>query len=567
VGSPSESDVNWLREAYRRQQRPYLEAVASLEALDEAGFDQMWKTDLVVHDARAGDLLDALAEGMDVQLEDRLVPGPVLDQRVTLELRGVSRFEAMDRVCDAIGIHADPLSQLAVPPEFVRTPRGYQDLAIRSWWEATSLQPYVDFVSPLEFMGFPADSPHDPNMLLTPPRRPIIVLAPGPSPGQRCSIGPFTVIAARPVEFPGDMCGSIGIAATFAGIPNAGRRILEQGGLGREPNACVGRFRCRIEIDEEEAGHLDRGSATPHEGQADSSMGLIPLGAGVRPRLVRLGPDVREIKVSGRIVAWLPGEVETIRIDAPGTGPRRIERPSATASIGERFRRPEFAGRPEFAAIFELPVDIEVPEDSTVTGVALDERGVPYEQIAMGGPVAGEVELPAETPRRVILRSLLRLTREPAAILIKVVHAQVAIGRPFALSIPLARFASQPAGLKPLEIDGEKPLVLVAVSGTDGETYFRLINRSNKGIVRVGYSLIDFLVDKTHGFAMARDIKQVDGYEPLEGVIVPVGGTVDCEPDFSYRKNPDGGLPALRVDEVEFTDGTVWGNPDSPPAR
>ena len=104
----------WLREAYRRAERPVIETVMSLEALDEDRFDRMWKTDLAAHEARAGDLLLDLADGMDFRLETRLVPRGVLDRRVTLELRSVSRFEAMERVCAVIGIHAEPVSSAVV---------------------------------------------------------------------------------------------------------------------------------------------------------------------------------------------------------------------------------------------------------------------------------------------------------------------------------------------------------------------------------------------------------------------------------------------------------------------
>jgi hypothetical protein len=46
---------------------------------------------------------------------------------------------------------------------------------------------------------------------------------------------------------------------------------------------------------------------------------------------------------------------------------------------------------------------------------------------------------------------------------------------------------------------------------------------------------------------------------------VPAGGAVDWRRDFFYRKNLDGDFPTLRVDEVEFTDGTVWENPHRVP--
>ena len=566
MGTRPESDVRFLREAYRRQERPYVQAIAALESLDQERFDRMWKTDLVARDVRAGDLLRDLAAGMDLHLEDRLVPGGLLDRPVTLDLRGVSRFEAMERVCTAIGIHADPVSAIALPPTYARGPVRFDDLATRSSWEAISLKPYEDFVSPLEFLGFPADKPHDPAILLAPPRRPTVVLMPGPAPGPRCPIGPFTVIVGRPVEFPGDMCGSIDIVATCAAIPEPVRRILLLEGMGRGPTACAGKFRCRIEIDTDEGGHLDRRFAARDEGCADSTLPMIPTHAWARRRMVRLGPDTREVKVTGRVVAWIPGAVETIRIDAPGKGPHRIERPAATASIGERLPRPDVAESPESARAFELPVDLEVPETSTAFAVAVDERGVPFEMVTIDRPNDGEAERPAETPGRVVLRSLLRCSREPAAILLKVAHAQVSIERPFEVSVPLSFSASQPEGPKALEFDGERPLDLEAAPNAAGKTVFRLTNRSNKGIVRVGYSVIDFWIDKKAGRAVERAIEKVEGYHPLEAVIVPAGGAVDWPRDFFYHENPDGELPTLRVDEVEFTDGTLWVNRDRFPA-
>jgi hypothetical protein len=64
---------------------------------------------------------------------------------------------------------------------------------------------------------------------------------------------------------------------------------------------------------------------------------------------------------------------------------------------------------------------------------------------------------------------------------------------------------------------------------------------------------------------MERVIENIEGYAPREGVIVPAGGEVDWPRDFFYHKNLDGDFPTLRVDHVEFTDGTVWDNPHRVP--
>jgi len=551
----------WLREAYRRAERPLIETVMSLEALDEDRFDRMWKTDLAAHEVRAGDLLLELAEGMDLHLETRLVSRGVLDRRVTLDLRGVSRFEALERVCDAVGIHAEPVSRIAASQQFARGPRSFDDVALPAWWEAITLRPYEDVVSPLEFIGFAPDTPHDSGTLLAPPRRPIVVLMPGPFPGQRCSVGPFTVSVPRPVEYPGDMGGSISIVATCAAIPEAGRRILETGLIGQQTAAFRKRGQCRIEIDADEGGHFDQRFIAPGEGGINTMSSTVPTHAWLSRRLVGLGPLVRELKVTGRVVGWLPGAVETIRIDAPGMGPRRFERPAAAASIGERVAPQADVGDPEAARMFQLPVDLEVPEASMAMAVAIDDRGVPFEIVKITQSVELEAEPLRETAERVVLRSLFACSREPAAIVVKVVHAQVPIRRPFELTIPLSCAASQPDRPKPLEIDGDKPLELVAAPNGAGEKVFRLTNRSNKGIVRVAYSIINFWRDKQRGRAMERVIENIEDYAPLEGVIVPAGGAVDWPRDFLYRKNLDGDFPTLRVDQVEFTDGTVWDNP------
>ena len=555
----------WLREAYRRAERPVIETVMSLEALDEDRFDRMWKTDLAAHEVRAGDLLLELAEGMELHLETRLVPRGVLDRRVTLDLRGVSRFEAMERVCDAVGIHAEPVSRIAASQQFARGPRSFHHAVLPAWWEAITLRPYEDVVSPLEFIGYVPDTPHDSGTLLAPPRRPIVVLMPGPFPGQRCSVGPFSVHVPRPVEYPGDMGGSISIVATCAAIPEAGRRILRLGLMDQQTAAFRKRGQCRIEIDDDEGGHFDQRFIKSDEGGINTMASTVPTHAWLSRRLVRLGPLVREVKVTGRVVGWLPGAVETIRIDAPGAGPRRFERPAAAASIGERVQPPAESEDPEAVRMFQLPVDLEVPEASMAMAVAIDERGVPFEMVTITQSVELEAERLPETPERVILRSLLVCSREPAVILVKVVHAQVLIECPFELTVPLSCSASQPDRPKPLEIDGDRPLDLVAARNGAGATVFRLTNRSNKGIVCVGYSIIDFWRDKQRGRAMERVIENIEGYAPREGVIVPAGGEVDWPRDFFYHKNLDGDFPTLRVDHVEFTDGTGWDYPHRVP--
>ena len=212
----------------------------------------------------------------------------------------------------------------------------------------------------------------------------------------------------------------------------------------------------------------------------------------------------------------------------------------------------------------EFPV-ITVPEATMAMAVAIDERGVPFEIVTFSRSEESEAERRAETPGRVVLRSLLRCSREPAAILVKVVHAQVPIECPFELTIPRSCSASQPDRAKPLKIDGDRPVDLAATPNGTGATVFRLTNRSNKGIVRVSYSVINFWLDKQRGRAIESVIENIDGYAPLEGVIVPAGGEVDWPGNFFYKKNLDGDFPTLRIDEVEFTDGTQWGNPHRVP--
>jgi hypothetical protein len=489
----------------------------------------------------------------------------VLDRRVTLDLRGVSRFEAMERVCAAIGIHADPVSSIAVSSRYARGPRSFDDAVLPAWWEAITLRPYEDVVSPLELVGFPAATTHDSGTLLAPLPRPIVVLMPGPFPGQQCSVGPFTVRVRQPVEYPGDRNGSIDIVATCAAIPEAGRRILEMGAMGQQSAAYQRRGQCHIEVDAYEGGHFDQRFITLDEGGIDSFAGTVPTHVAINRRLVGLGPLVREVKVTGRVVASMPGAVETIRIDAPGMGPRRFERPAVTASIGERPPQPAGAENPKIARFFDVPLELEVPEASMAMAVAIDERGVPFEMVMFTQSVELEAERLPETPERVILRSLLVCSREPAAILVKVVHAQVPIVCPFELTIPLSCSASQPDRPQPLEVDGDRPLDLVAAPNVAGATVFRLTNRSNKGIVRVVYSIVNVSRNEKPRRGIERVIESIDGYAPLEGVIVPAGGEVDWPRDFLYKPNFDGVFPTLRVEEVEFTDGTVLENPQRVP--
>lgn len=54
------------------------------------------------------------------------------------------------------------------------------------------------------------------------------------------------------------------------------------------------------------------------------------------------------------------------------------------------------------------------------------------------------------------------------------------------------------------------------------------------------------------------------GYRPREAVLVPTGGAVELPRDFFYNKGMDDQWPMLRVDEVEFSDGSTWVDPDRP---
>ena len=561
LSSSQASAVQQSVEYHRRRQILLLQRILDLEPIGGDEFERLWKIDFDLDAEPAGRVLARLADEMEVRLERFRVAEGVLDQPVTLHLAGVSRIEAMDAVCAAIGIHTELLPSMHIPSYFGDRPTRYDQALAKTMWDATRLYPEEDFES--ELVSYGAWTSKE---VLAPLRRPMVVLAPGPAPGLRQYHGPFTLLVPPVDEYVGDAAGKVKVCLSSIAVPPQVRRLWMAAKLGMGPDGVAQALTRGLSAIADTAGvHADLPGIQPYE-QFEESVPMLPMTSGMKIPLVRLLRDVRDVQLAGKVVAWLPGEVETIRIEAPATRPRRVAGTDAAVTILPRpagdeapFRRVRSDLYP-----FVLPIDLEVPVGAWVLVVGVNEAGEP---IGLTGLRARYAEGPPPEPAgpgHVVLQSQFSAARAPAAIIVKVLRSTRRMELPLELSVPLARHAAQPVALKPLVIEGDKPLSFTVDTDPFGSPYYRLENRTNKGIVLVWYAR----VCEDESGPLPRDLEQrlygVPGYETGAGIILQPGATRKWPPDFFFRQALHHKIHCKTIDvlKVEFADGSVWVDPE-----
>ena len=560
LSSSQASAVQQSVEYHRRRQILLLQRILDLEPIGGDEFERLWKIDFDLDAEPAGRVLARLADEMEVRLERFRVAEGVLDQPVTLHLAGVSRIEAMDAVCAAIGIHTELLPSLHIPSYFGDGPTRYDQALAKTMWDATRLYPEEDFES--ELVSYGAWTSKE---VLAPLRRPMVVLAPGPAPGLRQYHGPFTLLVPPVDEYVGDAAGKVKVCLSSIAVPPQVRRLWMAAKLGMGPDGVAQALTRGLSAIADTAGvHADLPGIQPYE-QFEESVPMLPMTSGMKIPLVRLLRDVRDVQLAGKVVAWLPGEVETIRIEAPATRPRRVAGTDAAVTILPRPAGNEAAVRARSDLYpFVLPIDLEVPVGAWVLVVGVNEAGEP---IGLTGLRARYAEGPPPEPAgpgHVVLQSQFSAARAPAAIIVKVLRSTRRMELPLELSVPLARHAAQPVALKPLVIEGDKPLSFTVDTDPFGSPYYRLENRTNKGIVLVWYAR----VCEDESGPLPRDLEQrlygVPGYETGAGIILQPGATRKWPPDFFFRQALHHKIHCKTIDvlKVEFADGSVWVDPE-----
>lgn len=274
--------------------------------------------------------------------------------------------------------------------------------------------------------------------------------------------------------------------------------------------------------------------------------------------------DVGEIRVGGTANAWLPGEVETIRIEVPREGVRRIGGERSIVHVGAP--RPLNRATTLPALRYGMRLHFVIPAGAQAWAVPVNERGEPIGP-ARVRPENREADTPAApAPDMVVLPASIEVAGRPAAIVVKVLHGWSPVDRPFEVTVGLRHAASQPSGPQPLAIEGDAPLEVGGRVERIGphrlDVVWRFRNHTNKAIVRVSGRAV--WTRRSDGTERSEElsIDGAEGFAPGESILVPAGG--DAEREISLFDADPWHEPTdcvFRIRDVTFADDSTWHSP------
>jgi len=366
-----------------------------------------------------------------------------------------------------------------------------------------------------------------PSDLLAEDRTPVLRFDEGPRRWPVTFAGPYAVEVSALEESAPNAVGKITLALTTLGMPRPALAMMHEMGEWLRLEAVVdGQGRELRKAPDTRW----MGTPTVHGGLTRDEYSF---------ELVRLLRDVRSIeRIEGRAILVLPETVEELRIDTDRQAQTSAGRWTVTV-------------RPSGTAVqLQLEAHGEL-EDETVRFDPRDAQGEPV-----------RVEHASSSAYGRVLRASLNTASPPSTASVKIVAPRELAFEFVLRDVPLSRFAEQPAELEPLRFEGDAPL---------GVDFVRFTDRSNPDFVKVELALrsrankvatqasVRFLYEDAAG-TQVKDFPHT-----LTGSFGPDGQEPLAEPGASGRIEvtaffmpPETRSLRVRLDSVEFADGTTW---------
>jgi hypothetical protein len=539
-----------MREAAGREQERYdksMRSLAALEGVTASQFEAAWRIDLEADQQPGRELVERLAAEMGLRIANAAEHAEALDAPVTIKLRDVSRLQAMELVCNQIGLY----------PDYRRPFETVSGGIVAGMAEAMGALAGQS-EKPAE-----ASKPEDPAAESV--SLPALTLRAGKRPIPLAFAGPFGLEVTQLQEFPPDGTGTLQMCVFAGGVP-ASLSTYWGGTLRlstdfRGTPLSLGKWR--------ETGGRDI-VMNDQSSWITSTSAVLP-GLTTQLELWQLLRDVETIRIASEISVSLPTKVEFIRFDDLAALP--VTRGSDFQITLEKVQVSESAPAEENGSAESSRCAIELtligPPETRVDFVALDEEGhvlrkdnvtYAYPYYIVRGPADFTPDQVAlqKVPQRIFLRGT------PKSLLAWVFLTEQRVSYPVEAAVGLPSFAAQPAQLMELQYDGSSPLEIEVLKIRTEQALRRvevnMINKSNKGIRNVDAKMQ--FRDRTG--RVLRDQVAMLNTRPEPGdsrfTLVPSKTTRPAE-DTSIFVTEDVSSVTFVLKRVQFVDGTQWKPP------
>lgn len=535
------------REVARREQAQYdkrMRSLAAIESLSASQFEAAWRIDLCVDQQPARELVDRLAAEMGLRIANAAEHSKALDAPVTLQLRDVSRLQAMESVCSQIGLYPD----------------------YRRPFEAVSGGVFAGMAEAMSTVaGRPetrAEAPKPEALAAEAVSLPALILRTGTRPIPLAFAGPFVLEVAQLLEFPPDGTGTLQMCVFSGGVPASLSTYWDK--TNRIPTDFRG-----TPLSLGKWQELDgRDVVVKGESSWTGPTSAILPGLTTQVELWHLVRDVKTIRVGTEIGVPLPTKVELIRFDDLSTLP--VTRGSDFQITLEKVQMGE-AAPAEHNGNAEL---VNCAIEMTLAGlpatrvdfIALDAEGhalrnadvtYAYPYYTVRGPTdfTPEHAVQRKVPQQVHLRGT------PKALLALVILTEQRVDYPVETVVSLPSYAAQPVQLTELQFVGSSPLE-IEVLKIKNEQVFRqvevnLINKSNKGILRVDAKMQCH--DRAGKILRDQTAMLIARSEPGDSRFTLVGAkTTRPAEATAFFDTDDASSVKFVLERVRFVDGTEW---------
>ena len=284
----------------RREQESWdrsARALAEFQSMSASQFEAAWRIDLQADQQPARVLVERLAAEMGLRIANSADHAAALDAPVTLQLRGVSRLQALESICSQVGLYPDYRRPFEVATGGIFAGMA-QALGVLAGQSAKPVEPVKPEEPVVEEFSLPA-----------------MTLRSGTRPIPLAFAGPFALEVVELLEFPPDGTGELNLCFFAGGVPAA----LSTYWSGTHRMAFFAQGIPLSLGDWRETGGRD--VLVRERVQWTGSTSAVLPGLTTQLELWHLLRDVETIRIATELGVSLPTKLELIRFDDLATLP------------------------------------------------------------------------------------------------------------------------------------------------------------------------------------------------------------------------------------------------------
>jgi hypothetical protein len=501
----------------------------SIVATSEDEFASSWRNPTDLRGKSAREAVEELALGCDLvtHVGDH---GEILEKPVEVDVRGVSRVEAIERICEQIGLYPIyPSATTMSYPEGAVMGKALGEMMSRmltSEDSAISLEGgESEGVEKVEASA--PDTPPPPNA---------VTFATGTPPWPRVHVGPFVISVDGVDEYVPHGTGAVDVGIRTFGLKPGTLSLIAD--LGET-------IRLHRIVDTQERTLMENADVRYFGGGMITGTAFEST---TRVALRNLLRDVETIdRIEGAQKLALPLQVQTLEFESLDEGASQTV---GDLHIGVKSKNTGSSGNTN------TTFEIKGPEE------ALAQLKVRFWATNASGNDLGIIFESCDYWHGGRANANLQTAEAPARVRMKLIIQRKELEFPFSLrGAALARHAEMPEKIEDLSFDGDAPIEVSFVRFKDKGGQFpmallRTSNRSNKDALQIHaqFNYVDrqgkTLKDFPHTISGTFDM---NGRQP----VVRSGASPEVESTAFFMPEQTAGI-VVTLNRVEFVDGTSW---------